>query len=87
MRLKAHEAASLYELLFKIRPFTKTDFYCDKLATSVLLQTHLDSESVENAKLTNFKIDCGLLRGSKLTGESEGTKGDLMEDIMRDKMG
>ena len=71
LKLNKREILLFVELMHKVKPLLKTDFYCDKMSTHLLMNVHLDTEKVPEADYINAKIDLGLSEGQKKTIKSE----------------
>jgi hypothetical protein len=74
LRLTKHELLHLIELMYQIRPYLKTDFYCDKMSAYLLMQVHLETETPPKSNMTNAKIDLRIETGEKQENESKTKK-------------
>lgn len=80
------ETLLLVALMHKVKPFLKTDFYCDKMSNHLLMNVHIDTEQVPESDLVNAKIDLGLLEGTKKMNEGKSNKFN-MEEYIANRMG
>lgn len=51
--LTSYEKLTMVQFLHKLKPFIKTDFYCDKMSTHLLMKVHLETEKVPQSELVN----------------------------------